>query len=200
MKVANDGIFWIAMADFDLFFYMVAVCYYRNDYDDTTICDEHELGGFGMMKFEYKPSAQSANTPITFTLDQANWRFFDKTEDGCDYECANMFLMITQLCEEKLPDGKKKVTQKYIDGTSSANTCTLSKPLKTGLPAGTYLILYCAEWAVQHKMRKLVVSIYDENPLSVKKISSKEYGRDNFDAMVYCLNASPDDGEKDAAL
>ena len=68
-KEANDGIFWISLKDFDLFFYLVTICYYREDYDDSTLCDQHELDSFGMYKFTYSPSEASKNTPITFTLD-----------------------------------------------------------------------------------------------------------------------------------
>lgn len=42
LQKAEDGIFWISLKDFDLFFYMAVICYYREDYDDTTICDQHE--------------------------------------------------------------------------------------------------------------------------------------------------------------
>ncbi len=68
-KEANDGIFWISLKDFDLFFYLVTICYYREDYDGSTLCDQHELDSFGMYKFTYSPSEASKNTPITFTLD-----------------------------------------------------------------------------------------------------------------------------------
>ena len=145
LQVAEDGIFWIDLENFEKFFYMAVICYYRTDYDDTTICDEHGPGGFGIVKFHYKPSEETAKTPISFTLDQANWRHYDKSDMGGDYTPADMYLIVTQLVTEEV-NGVKKVTQKYIDGTGTRGSCSLSKPFKLGLPHGDYVILYKADW------------------------------------------------------
>ena len=48
---ANDGCFWISFNDYDKFFYITTVCYYRDTFIPSIVCDEHELGGFGLIKF-----------------------------------------------------------------------------------------------------------------------------------------------------
>lgn len=59
VKDTEDGVFWISMRDFDKFFYSVSVCFYHDRYQDTTIADWHEEGGFGAYKFAYNPEGES---------------------------------------------------------------------------------------------------------------------------------------------
>lgn len=89
--------------------------------------------------------------------------------------------------------------QKFIGGICRSDECTVSKPFKTGLPEGEYVVMYKADWTSQ-PMRKIVLSIYDENPLKLTRCNITNYGKENFDAMLYCLqDAAFDDIEQDAA-
>ena len=200
LQEANDGVFWISLADFDTFFYLVTICYYREDYEGSTLSDQHEPGSFGLYKFTYTPSEASKTTPITFTIDQANWRFCDKTDEGNEYRAADLYLVVTRLQTETNEDGSKAVVQKYLGGICKANECSLSKPFKQGLPEGEYVVMYKADWASQ-PMRKLVLSIYDENPLKLTRCNIRNYGQENFDAMLCCLQDEAfDDINQDAQL
>jgi hypothetical protein len=190
------------MRDFDKFFYLVTICFYRDDYDDSVLADQHGEGGFGIYRFTYDPVEASRHTPITFSIDQVNWRFIDKTENGfigdgsaedsLAYKPANMWLAVTQLITTTNPDGSKTITQRYIGGaTSGGYVCSLNKVFKNGLPEGDYVVLYKADWQPEHKLRKLVLSIYDENPIKMKLVS-KSYNKDYVDEMIACVEASKD--------
>jgi hypothetical protein len=135
--------------DFVKMFYMATICYFRDDYMDTTICDQHRLGGFGLFKFNYNPVSASRNSPITFTIDQANWRFYDKTNDGHGFSAATMYLIVTRLETQELPDGTKRVIQKKIGEKNTSeeeNTCLLTIAFDHGLPGGDYVVMYSADW------------------------------------------------------
>lgn len=140
----NDGTFWISMKDFEKFFYLATMCYYRNDYSDSTIIDTTSEGGFGMYKFTLKQSDKdkSKTFPVIFTIDQVNWRFCDSSDDGTDYIAATMYLMITKLDKTKNEDGTQTVTQTFVGGTCTAELCTASKAFKQGLEDGEYVVLY----------------------------------------------------------
>ena len=43
-------------------------------------------------------------------------------------------------------------------------------------------------------MRRLILSIYDENPLKLVRVN-KKYGKDNFDAMMSFLQEEMDEHE-----
>jgi hypothetical protein len=65
-KNADDGCFWISFSDYDKFFYITTICYYREDFVPSIICDEHEIGGFGIVKFTV---AQELREPAILTID-----------------------------------------------------------------------------------------------------------------------------------
>jgi hypothetical protein len=76
---ADDGCFWIEFSDFLKFFYITTVCYYRDDFIDSVICDEPKLGGFGLVSFTVK---EDISKPMVFTIDQVNSRHVDETMRG----------------------------------------------------------------------------------------------------------------------
>lgn len=47
---ADDGCFWMTFEDYDKFFYITTINYFRDDFIRTAVCDEHEIGGFGIIK------------------------------------------------------------------------------------------------------------------------------------------------------
>lgn len=63
---ADDGTFWIAFEDYITFFYITTICFYKDNFDDNTISDMHEIRSFGMCKFELK---EDYRKPITFSID-----------------------------------------------------------------------------------------------------------------------------------
>jgi calpain-15 len=49
-KLADDGCFWISFNDYDKFFYITTICFYKTGYHENYICDELEEGEFGLCK------------------------------------------------------------------------------------------------------------------------------------------------------
>ena len=47
----NDGTFWISFDDYIEFFYMTTICFYSEKYEDTFLCDQHDVRSWGMVKF-----------------------------------------------------------------------------------------------------------------------------------------------------
>ncbi len=62
---SDDGCFWISFDDYDKFFYITTICYYRTDFVDSVVCDEHEIGGFGLVKFTVP---EDSPDPVILTL------------------------------------------------------------------------------------------------------------------------------------
>jgi len=48
-KNADDGCFWISFEDYDKFFYLTTICYYRDTFIPSICSDEHEIGGYGVV-------------------------------------------------------------------------------------------------------------------------------------------------------
>ena len=62
----DDGTFWISFSDYTSFFYITTICFYKEQFEDNTVADMHEVGGFGLCKFKLD---QDVTTPITFSFD-----------------------------------------------------------------------------------------------------------------------------------
>ena len=75
----DDGTFWISWKDYTTFFYITTICFYKDSFADNTAADMHDVGSFGMAKFELK---EDCRKPITFSIDQVNARFVDETMLG----------------------------------------------------------------------------------------------------------------------
>lgn len=78
---ADDGCFWISFKDYDIFFYITTVCFYKADYLESVVCDELSQDEFGLIKLTLNEDAEQT---IAITLDQINARFVDDTMRG-DY-------------------------------------------------------------------------------------------------------------------
>ncbi len=52
----DDGVFFISFDDYDKFFYLTTICFFRHDYDEASTVDQHatpkqDPNPFGIMKF-----------------------------------------------------------------------------------------------------------------------------------------------------
>ena len=94
-KFADDGLFWISFADYEKFFYITTICFYKTGYLENSISDELETGDFGLCKLVL---TQDAEQTIAITIDQINARFVDDTMRG-DYLYAPIRFIVTRIGE-----------------------------------------------------------------------------------------------------
>lgn len=95
---ADDGCFWISFRDYDQFFYITTICFYKTGYLESTVADQlcsSETEDFGLCKLILKEDAEQT---IAITLDQINARFVDDTMRG-DYFYSPVKFMVTKLVE-----------------------------------------------------------------------------------------------------
>ena len=151
---ADDGTFWISFRDYCTFFYITTICFYKDNFDDNTLPDMHDIDSWGMAKFELK---EDYRKPITFAIDQVNYRFVDETMLG-SYEYPAIKFFLTQITTRNI-NGQEYKEQAYVHGEREANTTCMS-PFEEGLPAGQYIVMYQGEFHEEHPERKLVASIY----------------------------------------
>lgn len=131
----NDGTFWISFVDYISFFYITTICFYREDFEDNCVTDQHEFKEFGMTRFS---NPNDHDQPLSFTVDQINSRFVDETMNG-DYNYPAIKLILTKIDGEG--DDKRQV---FIDGQRESDThvCFFLK----SLPAGEYILMYQSEF------------------------------------------------------
>ena len=134
----DDGCFWISFADYVKFFYITTICYYYENHYDNFLADQHELQKFGMAKFTLD---EDHTDPLTISIDQVNARFVDETMRGT-YEYPALKLMLTKLRSVQNPTTQKEENQQlFLHGSRDADT-HVSVPIKQGLKAGSYLLVY----------------------------------------------------------
>lgn len=131
----------------------------------SNICDEHEIGGYGLVKFTV---AQDLKEPVILTIDQVNARHADETMKG-SYNYAAIKFTLSKLLQR----GESQV-QYFINGDYE-QAASVSKPYIDGLPKGEYLVMYQAEFTEENPMRKLVISLYADDPISLQRVCSKSY-------------------------
>ena len=95
MVEEDDGTFWISFEDYTTFFYITTICFYKEEFEDNTVADMHEIQGYGLCKFKLD---RDVTTPITFSFDQVNARFVDETMQGA-YEYPSIKFVLTQIVE-----------------------------------------------------------------------------------------------------
>ena len=39
----DDGTFWISFEDYTTFFYITTICFYKEEFEDNTVADMHEI-------------------------------------------------------------------------------------------------------------------------------------------------------------
>ena len=134
-----------------------------------------------MAKFELK---EDHKKPITFSIDQVNARFVDETMLG-SYEYPAIKFMLTQVMSSNL-DGQTYKSQAFIHGEREADTHCMS-PFQEGLPKGEYIIMYQGEFTEEHPERKMVISIYAENEITLTTLNDETYTRDKWENLDYAL-------------
>lgn len=94
-----------------------------------------------------------------------------------DYSYAPIKFMITKIVQRQLEENNevKEITEQvFLDGNyTTASTITVA--FKNGLKKGEYLLLYQTEFSDLHPMRKIVCSVYCEDPTDLKVIDSTSY-------------------------
>lgn len=179
----DDGLFWISFSDYANFFYITTICYFYKHLEDNSVCDQHELYGFGLTKFTID---EDITEPVIMSVDQANARFVDETMRG-SYEYPALKLMLTKIKESTNQKSGEVVKQQiYLNGNWERDT-NVSLPLKKGLKKGEYLLMYCGEFTEEHAERKLVVSVYCGKKIELEKVSTENYPMKNFTKMVKLL-------------
>lgn len=133
------------------------------------------------MKFELKDDYRK---PITFAIDQVNYRFVDETMLG-SYEYPAIKWVLTQVVTENF-EGRTWHQQAYVHGEREANTHVMS-PFEEGLPAGTYIMMYQGEFTNEHPERKLVASIYAQIDIPIVALDDKSYAPDKWESLDYAL-------------
>jgi hypothetical protein len=104
--VKNDGCFWISFEDYDSFFYITTICFFKTGYKDSQIVDQHERGQFCIAKVTLK---EDTVQPVAFTLDQVNCRF---GENGpYEQEYATVRLFVTKTIESKDATGDQTLVE-----------------------------------------------------------------------------------------
>ena len=68
-------------------------------------------------------------------------------------------------------DGK---VQLFLDGDYE-QAATVSKPYINGLPKGDYLLVYQAEFTEENPMRKLIISMYADDPIALTRVCCQNY-------------------------
>lgn len=96
-KDEDDGCFWISFKDYDKFFYITTICFFKEGYKDNVVADEltFEKEDFGMCKLVLNEDAEQT---VAITLDQINARFADETMRG-DYSYCSIKFMVTRIEE-----------------------------------------------------------------------------------------------------
>lgn len=62
----DDGCFWISFDDYIKFFYITTICYYNENFVPSIVCDEHAIGGYGVITFKIETTIKE---PVVFTID-----------------------------------------------------------------------------------------------------------------------------------
>lgn len=66
-SIADDGMFWISFKDYDLFFYITTICFYKTGYQDSRVADQlDDADEFGLCKLTLTDDAEKT---IAITLD-----------------------------------------------------------------------------------------------------------------------------------
>ena len=92
----DDGCFWISFHDYDQFFYITTICFFKTGFQENCISDELSIQDnkdFGLCKLTLSEDAEQT---VAITLDQINARFADETMRG-DYEYCSIKFMVTKL-------------------------------------------------------------------------------------------------------
>ena len=111
------------------------------------------------------------------------------------YQYAGVKMTISKVVESK-SGGKQQV---FLDGAYEASA-SISRPFRNGLPKGDYLVVYRAEFTEEHPMHKVVLSVYADDPLEMKRISNESYTEDMLEALDYALYDRMDDPHKEYSI
>jgi len=145
--VANDGCFWISFEDYDEFFYITTVCFFKTGYkEDSQIVDQHMRGEFGIAKLTLDKDEDKC---VCITLDQVNCRFGENGPNEQEY--AEVKLFVT-----KIVDGH----QVFLDGEFENSLPTVTCAFNHGLKKGEYLIMFSVEFLPSHPLRRIILSTY----------------------------------------
>ena len=126
------------------------------------------------------------NEPVTISVDQVNARFVDETMRGT-YEYPPIKLMLTKVRNSQDKKTEEEFThQVYLHGSRDADT-HVSVPITKGLKAGTYILVYQAEFTELNPERKLVVSVYCGQQLEMERVTIEDYPEENFDELDWAL-------------
>ena len=124
--------------------------------------------------------------PMVVAVDQVNSRFVDETMLG-NYEYPAVRLILTKVIDKYEAETQQTlIKQKYLHGCRDADT-HVALPLEQGLKAGTYLLMYSAEFTEEYIERKLVVSCYCSRDVMLERVQVEDYHIDNFNTMDNAL-------------
>ena len=91
------------------------------------------------------------------------------------YEYPYLKVMLTKIqsgTDPKTQEAFKR--QLYMTGTRDAETHVIL-PVLGGLKRGEYFLVYQAEFTEENPERKIVVSVYGDRPIEIKRVSTKNY-------------------------
>lgn len=165
-KVANDGCFWLSFEDYDTFFYITTICFFKKGFKESQVVDEHKKGEFGLAKLTL---SEDAVQPLCLTVDQVNCRFGENGPNEQEYAAVRLFVT-------KIVDG----SQQFLDGEYEEAMPTVTCAFKKGLKKGEYLVMYSVDFLPNHPLRRIILTNYCEDTTTMVRLDPKHFGYERF--------------------
>lgn len=170
----------MTIQDFVKFFTRTTICYYMDDYHDNFTTDQHDTGmqSWGMSKFTLE--RDNLKGPVIITLDQIAERFMDIPRDN-GYLPPLTRVIITKLNSQIDPKTQEVTNQQIFVGGSVKYESHCTVPLLAGLSKGVYVVLYQAQFTDEYPERKLVFSVYCNQPVpDLRRVSHEVISEDTI--------------------